>query len=106
MKSRWSGLVSCAALAALFLTASCVVRHTPGGGVYVRVAPPVPVVEVEGTAPGPDYVWIRGYHRWEGDRYVWVPGHWERRHHAGAVWVDGHWQHDREGWFWVEGHWR
>ena len=106
MKSRWSGFMISTALAALFLTASCVVRPARGGGVYVRVAPPVPVVEVEGVAPGPDYVWIRGYHRWDGERYVWVQGHWERRHHAGAVWVDGQWKHDRDGWYWVEGHWR
>jgi hypothetical protein len=98
-------LLLCAPLAALSLTASCVVRPARGA-VYVRVAPPVPVVEVETAAPGPEFIWVRGYHRWDGERYLWVPGHWERRPHAGAVWVNGEWKHHRDGWFWVEGHWR
>ncbi len=104
MRNRFFVLIA-ASLAALFLTASCVVRPARGA-VYVRVAPPVPVVEVEGVAPGPEFVWIRGYHRWDGDRYIWVPGRWERRPHAAAVWVEGQWRHHRNGWFWVEGHWR
>jgi hypothetical protein len=94
-----------AALAALFLTASCVVSP-PRGAVFVRVAPPVAVVEAEGAAPGPEFVWIRGYHRWDGERYVWVAGHWDRRPHARAVWVNGEWKHHRNGWYWVDGHWR
>jgi hypothetical protein len=78
----------------------------PAGVVYVRTRPPVPVVEVISTAPGPEFVWVRGYHRWEGNTYVWFPGRWERRPRAGAVWVEGAWRHHRNGWYWVEGHWR
>lgn len=78
----------------------------PPGAVYVRVRPPVYRTEVVGVAPGPGFVWIRGYHRWDGGAYVWVPGRWERRPQARAVWVEGSWRHNRRGWYWVEGHWR
>ena len=92
------------ALGALPLVMAC--PPPPPGRVYVRIPPPVAVVEVEGVAPGPEFVWIRGYHRWEGDRYVWFPGRWDRRPRAGAAWVEGHWAKHRRGWYWVEGHWR
>ena len=78
----------------------------PPGVVYVRRSPPAAQIEVVGTAPGPDFVWIRGYHRWDGAAYVWVPGRWERRPHPGARWVDGRWVHHRNGWYWREGRWR
>ncbi len=74
--------------------------------VYVRVGPPVPIVEARVVAPGPGYVWISGFYRWDGRAYFWVPGRWERppsRYHA---WVPGHWAQRRRGWYWVEGHWR
>jgi hypothetical protein len=38
--------------------------------VVVRVAPPPPIVERHPVAPGPRYVWVGGYHRWDGRRYV------------------------------------
>ena len=41
-------------------------------GVVVRVGPPAPIVEHYGPPPHPGYVWIAGYHRWDGARYVWV----------------------------------
>lgn len=42
--------------------------------------PPPPRVEVVTVSPGPEYVWVGGYHRWSGRAYNWVPGHYERRH--------------------------
>jgi|SRR5580658_3836140 hypothetical protein len=44
-----------------------------GQEVVVRVAPPHPLVEERVIAPGPGYVWIAGYHRWDGAAYVWTP---------------------------------
>ena len=44
-----------------------------GQEVVVRVRPPHPVVEARVVAPGPGYIWIAGYHRWDGHAYVWVP---------------------------------
>ena len=48
----------------------------------------------------------RGYHRWDGHRYVWVHGYWAHPPHPGAVWVRHHWEQRGDGWVLVEGHWR
>jgi hypothetical protein len=75
-------------------------------GVAVRVGPPAPIVEHYGRPPHPGYVWISGYHRWDGARYAWVPGRWDRPPRPHAVWVPHRWVHHRDGWVLVEGHWR
>ena len=74
--------------------------------VYVRVGPPAPVVEVRPVAPGPRYVWVDGYHRWDGRAYVWVPGRWAIPPRARSAWVPGHWAHTSRGYYFVDGHWR
>lgn len=94
-----------AAAFAVFLLGACVVAP-PRGVVYVRTPPPAAIVEVRGSQPAPDHVWIAGYHAWQGGAYVWVPGHWDRSPHARAVWVSGRWKHNRDGYYWVEGHWK
>jgi hypothetical protein len=78
----------------------------PRGRVYVRVGPPAPVVERRIVAPGPGYVWIPGFHAWDGRAYLWRPGRWERAPRANARWVPARWVRDRRGWYLVEGHWR
>ena len=35
--------------------------------VIVKVRPPRDVVETRVAAPGPGYVWIGGYHQWNGN---------------------------------------
>ena len=88
----------------LALSTAC---SASGGRLYVRVAPPSPVVEAAMVSPGPGYVWVPGYHRWEGGGYVWIPGVWRRPPRPRAAWVPGHWAQDRRhGWYFVEGHWR
>jgi hypothetical protein len=88
----------------MFATVACASASTR---VYVRVGPPVPVVEVRAVAPGPGYVWVAGYHRWDGRVYAWVPGRWVAPPRRRAVWVAPRWVHDRRhGWYFVEGHWR
>jgi hypothetical protein len=74
--------------------------------VVVRVGPPAPIVETRGPAPGPNFEWIAGYHRWDGAHYVWVPGRWDRRPHPGAHWVAHRWVHRNGGYVLVEGHWK
>jgi hypothetical protein len=75
--------------------------------VYVRVGPPAAIVETRPVAPGPRHIWIAGYHRWDGQNYVWVPGHWDLPPAHYRTWVPGHWvHHQHNGWYWVEGHWR
>jgi hypothetical protein len=78
----------------------------PPGVVYVERRPPPERAEVIPIRPGPGFVWIRGFWRWDRGDYFWVPGHWtavQRGHHH---WVPGHWRHSRRGWFYVEGYWR
>jgi hypothetical protein len=74
--------------------------------VVVRVAPPAPIVETQGPPPYAGAVWIGGYHRWDGGRYVWVPGRWDRPPHPGARWEPGRWDHGHDGYRWREGRWR
>jgi YXWGXW repeat-containing protein len=104
MKKLTTLVLVVAAVGSLAFLTAC--PPPPHGRVYVRLGPPVPAVEVVGAVPGPEFVWIPGHHRWDGNGYVWVEGRWERRPRPGAAWVQGHWNHDRHGWYWVEGHWR
>ena len=76
------------------------------GRVYVRTGPPPIRAEAVLVSPGPGYVWIPGYYRYERGGYLWIGGHYERAPRARARWVPGHWQHDRRGWYFVDGHWR
>lgn len=70
--------------------------------VFVRIGPPPVRVEHVPPPPAPGYAWTGGYWRWDGVRYVWVPGHYVR--HIGH-WVPAHWVHRPGGWIRVEGHW-
>jgi hypothetical protein len=88
----------------IMTTSACAPRGRVA--VYVPSPPPPPVRETIAVAPGPAYVWIPGYHMWNGSVYVWTPGRWELRPTRRHAWVPGHWKHDRRGWYWVEGHWR
>jgi hypothetical protein len=75
--------------------------------VVIRIGPPPPVhVGVVGVAPGPGFVWVEGYHRWDGGRYVWVPGEWRMPPRPRARWVPPHYRRFRGGWAFVPGHWR
>jgi hypothetical protein len=67
--------------------------------------PPAPVAEQEGPSPGPEYVWIGGYHRWDGHAYIWVHGHYDRRPHPRANWVPAHWEARGRAHVFVDGHW-
>ena len=53
-----------------------------------------------------DWAWHPGYHRWEGDHYVWVPGYYVLPPHPHAHWIEGHWDRHHGEYIWVEGHWR
>jgi len=79
---------------------------SPRGRVFVRVGPPAPIVEVRAVAPGPRYVWVPGYHAWNGAAYVWTPGSWLVPPRPRAVWVPGRWVRARRGWYFAEGYWR
>jgi hypothetical protein len=100
------GLATAAILSATLAASTACASAAPRGRVYVRVGPPAPIVERRIVAPGRGYVWIPGYHTWDGRAYVWRPGRWDRPPRARARWVPARWYHDRRGWYLIEGHWR
>ncbi len=70
------------------------------------MAPPAMQVEVQGTAPGAGHVWVPGYWRWRGNRYVWRAGSWKRPRMQGVGWIPGGWQPAGGGRFvWSRGRW-
>ena len=73
---------------------------------FVRVAPPAPVFERPVPAPGPRYVWVPGYQRWDGRAYHWAGGRWVLPPRPHAVWIAGRWDARPGGYAWVPGHWR
>jgi len=73
--------------------------------IYLRIGPPPLVVEQRPVLVRPGYVWQQGYHRWDGNRYVWTTGAWARAPYRNAVWVPGHYVHTRRGYYFVDGHW-
>jgi hypothetical protein len=94
------------ALTALTLALSTACAAS-SGRLYVRVGPPRAFVEARVASPGPGYVWVPGYHRWDGAAYLWVPGAWARPPRPRAAWVPGRWAQDRRrGWYFIEGRWR
>ncbi len=75
--------------------------------IVVRIGPPPPhPVEAVPPPPHAGYVWVPGYHRWDGHAYVWVAGAYRRPPHRGAVWVPGEWREERGGHVWHAGYWK
>ena len=70
-----------------------------------RYAPPPARYERRGRAPGPGYVWIGGYNRWDGHHYIWVGGTWRRPPHRGYHWYPGYWSNRGGVYIWIGGHW-
>lgn len=99
--------ISRIAVAASVVSLAACAPLPPLGAVFVAVGPPAYYQDdAIGVAPGPDYVFIRGYWGWRDDAYVWVPGRWVERPYPNAVWVQERWYHAREGWYREGGHWR
>lgn len=74
--------------------------------VIIRIRPPRAIVEHRIARPSRDHVWIGGYHRWDGNAYVWTPGRWDRPPRPHAVWVAPRYVHRHDGYVFVEGRWR
>jgi hypothetical protein len=67
--------------------------------------PPPPQQESVPPSPGAEFVWVGGYHRWNGHGYGWVGGRYEHRPHAGAEWRAAHWEARGNAHVWIEGNW-
>jgi WXXGXW repeat (2 copies) len=74
--------------------------------VAIRIGPPHRVYEDRGRPPERGYVWTGGYHRYEGDHYVWTPGSWQRPPREHQRWVAHRWRHRGDHYEMEEGHWR
>jgi hypothetical protein len=98
MKKLFLALTCALFLAAGIAQAQVVVRIGPPPRPHEAIPPPPPEHR--------DWAWHAGYHRWDGEHYVWVPGTYVAPPHPHARWVEGHWAHRSGGWVWVEGHWR
>jgi len=95
-------LFRCIALLLLALTAQVTLAQ-----VVVRVPPPPPPRgAIAVRPPRPGFVWTPGYQRWNGRRYVWVPGRWVRPPRRSAVWVAPAWRPHGNGWTFRNGYWR
>jgi quercetin dioxygenase-like cupin family protein len=102
-------LVGCATEPATVTTTTTtreVTTTVPAREVVVTRTPPVVRVETQTVAPGPGYVWTRGYWRWAGADYTWVPGSYVVRPRPAAMWVEGRWVARSGGWVWMPGHWQ
>lgn len=70
---------------------------------YRRTPPPPPRHEAPPTARRGS-VWIPGYWRAAGPRYVWQAGHWERAR-PGHRYVPERWVRTPHGWQLRRGYW-
>jgi hypothetical protein len=71
--------------------------------------PPPPPARIEAPPEPPDgaFVWRPGHWTFEGREYLWVPGEYVERPHAGERWVTGYWARGAQGgWIWIPGHWQ
>ncbi|HTJ26945.1 MAG TPA: hypothetical protein VMA36_12365 [Candidatus Limnocylindria bacterium] len=59
--------------------------------------PPPPRYERHAVRAG--YGWEPGHYRWNGVRWVWIPGYEVR-----GPWVPGHWVYGPNGRRWIPGH--
>jgi len=92
-------------LIGLVFVGAMAVGSSYAADIVVKEAPPKAIVERRGASPGKDYVWIGGYHRWDGNHYVWEKGRWDKPPRAHAKWVAPRWEHRKDGYFFIEGHW-
>ena len=104
-----SSVTRAATAVLLFGALACSRYGRPETGVrvaYVDRGPPRDRTEAHGRPSSRDLVWMRGYWRWTGRDYAWVPGHFVRLERGYRSWAPGHWRHSRQGWYWTEGHWQ
>jgi WXXGXW repeat (2 copies) len=101
------------AIAALPLVVGCYVEagqapppYGPNEVVVADPPPPPPPPPEPAPPPAPaGQVWVAGYHRWDGHKYVYERGHYERPPHSNARYVPGHWEARGQGKVWVNAHW-
>ena len=78
----------------------------PGLDVRITTRRPPPLrYERRIERPGPDYVWVRGFWDWDGDRWEWVQGRWDRPAVADVYWIPARYIRTSRGTIYEPGHW-
>jgi len=73
--------------------------------IVVQQAPPPIIVERIPPPPQPNYVWRSGYHRYSGNRFVWVNGNYAPPR-PGHAWAQPEWHRGNRGYEFRPGQWR
>jgi len=107
--------VSASVVALGLLGCSGLVERSPRETVYVAQpqpeyvivpdAPPPIVRERRPSPPSRGHIWIDGNWHWNGQGYVWQPGHWAVPPHGRAVWVPPRYERDQHGYRYMPGRW-
>jgi hypothetical protein len=69
----------------------------------VRIAPPAPRHQVV-PAPRHGYEWAPGFWNWNGRKFAWTNGHWERAR-RGHAFHPAKWEQDGDSWRLNRGGW-
>jgi hypothetical protein len=77
------------------------------GQISVTIGTPPPPIRYEArpAMPGNGFVWVDGYWGIRKNRYVWMPGGWQRPPYPGAYWVKPAYNRYNKGWQMQQGHW-
>jgi hypothetical protein len=75
------------------------------GELVVHAKPPRAVKEHPPASPAPGDVWIGGYQEWDGNKFVWQPGHWEKPPHEQAIWMAPRWERRGHDYVFMDGWW-
>lgn len=99
--------LSLALLAAVPVFTAPLISFAQSIDIVIGRPPPPPREEVIPPPPNAvEYVWDRGHWSWRDGAHVWVPGHYVKLPHPGAVRVHGHWEEMPGGrWRFIPPHW-
>ena len=75
-----------------------------GGWISVGPSSAPPALRVERYDNRAGYLWVRGNWNWQGDQWVWVPGHYERER-RGYRYREPRWEERDGAWISVQGTW-
>jgi hypothetical protein len=107
-KTLWRAILGAVILCGLTVPALAQIPVPPLPGLDVRIAvgsPPAIRHEHRGPSPGHGYVWVTGFWHWDGERWDWVSGRWERPPAPEVYWVAPRYNHADRGYIYEPGHW-
>jgi hypothetical protein len=69
----------------------------------VLSCPQPPPVEQINVTPKEGYVWIQADWNWDGGKFEFTPGHWERERADYGPYIPGHWDTSNGNCVWIPG---